>query len=174
MTVAGGQTAEFRAASNVDVTSDQYYSSWYDNPQLGHRSEGIIIDFETTSDMTVYRFHRSSDPDHQYGPWFTDSEEINQLINQGADPMEIRNRFAIPTDSEVDRVSTLNIESGTSMRVGTTDRWGDMSGGGTQYEVRHPDMQKKVDNLAQDDFPGTWSESPAELEDFLQEGEIPE
>jgi hypothetical protein len=144
--------------------------AWYGSgARLGHRTEGIVMEFETTSEMTMYRFHRSSEPGHRYGPWFTDAEEINKLINSGASPTEIRSRYAIPKDGDIDQVSELYVNPGTTVRTGTVGPWGELSGGGTQYAVREPSLKKNVDYLTASDYPGSWSEESTELSKFLNE-----
>ncbi|RLM32587.1 hypothetical protein [Haloarcula sp. Atlit-120R] len=151
--------SEFKPASDIDVDSDPYYSSWYDNPRDPYDDNTIVIDGKADDSLTVYRFWDPERNNHEAGPWVTDADDIDRLrSDDSVAPADIVDRYALPGDA--DKVTRLDVDEGTNVRISEAGENFGNDGGGIQYEIRGDDMMDESSELKLDDLPankdGQW------------------
>nr|WP_255356082.1 hypothetical protein [Haloarcula sp. CBA1127] len=142
----------FKPASDIDVDSDPYYSSWYDDPESPYDADTIVIDGKADESLSVYRFWDSTRNNHEAGPWATDADDIDRLRSDadvGSD--EIVDRYALPGDA--DKVTRLDVDEGTTVRISEAGENFGHDGGGIQYEIRGEDMMDESRDLKMKDLP---------------------
>jgi hypothetical protein len=157
----GVEIREFTSAQRAydSAGDDDYLSSWYPERAGGseeffnpYSENGIVIDARTTSEDTVLvRAYESNGDSRPLGGFYTSGEDMHETIENPSRTLE--NRYATPGDQK-DRVAIYEVDAGTNVRISAIGENFDYDGGGIQYEVRHPDLQKNTEEMDLSDFPG--------------------
>ncbi|WP_408960145.1 hypothetical protein [Natrinema sp. 74] len=184
--VTRGLTRAQRLSQDHDVTAlrvgsdantrDPYYAVWYgkvsqsdlvdgelpdnyrpndDYPGYSppHKSSSIVVEAKLESESRFVRVHGE---EIQQGPWMMPVNEFrNAATNGGKSALE--DRYAL-LDGTPKYVSEVTVPEGEQIRVSIVGRQGELSGGGTQIEVRryHRGLEEKW-------FP----QKPTSVENFI-------
>lgn len=114
----------------------------------------------------MYRFWDPERNNHEAGPWVTDADDIDRLrSDDNVAPADIVDRYALPSDA--DKVTRLDVDERTNVRISEASENFGNDGGGIQYEIRGDDMKKQSSEINIDDMPVA-EYDPVDIDLFLK------